>query len=94
MRNINIKLNLSERSEDLIKIAAMQWFFESMPNRNSTFGYHQFMGPCGYPDNFVPRPEYRHLSYEAMVEKIEHFISTMSDTAHKAVQYAEVNTNA
>ena len=42
MRNINIKLSVSERSEDLIKIAAMQFFFAEMPNRSSTFGYTQF----------------------------------------------------
>ena len=81
MRNINIKLSVSERSEDLIKIAAMQFFFAEMPNRSSTFGYTQFKNwklpdPMAYQEVFVPRIEYSHLNYMAMLEEVNNFILT------------------
>lgn len=99
MRNINIKLSVSERSEDLIKIAAMQFFFAEMPNRSSTFGYTQFKNwklpdPMAYQEVFVPRIEYSHLNYFALLAEIENFISVMLDVAHSAINHCEVKTNA
>ena len=99
MRNINIKLSVSERSEDLIKIAAMQFFFSEMPNRSSTFGYTQFKNwklpdPMAYQEVFVPRIEYSHLNYAAILDEVENFILTMTNISEKALQFAEVTTNA
>lgn len=99
MRNISLKLSVSERSEDLIKIAAMQFFFAEMPNRSSTFGYTQFKNwklpdPMAYQEVFVPRIEYSHLNYMAMLDEVENFILTMEKVAEESLKYAEVKTNA
>lgn len=99
MRNINLNLTVSERSEDLIKIAAMQFFFVEMPNRSSTFGYHQFKNwklsdPTIYQQIFVPRPEYKHLNYFAMLEEVENFIRTMEKVAEESLKYCEVKNRA
>ena len=99
MRNISLKLTVSERSEDLIKIAAMQFFFAEMPNRDSIFGYGQFRrvnlpDPMGYQEIFVPRIEYSHLNYMAMLDEVENFISTMNKVAEESLKYAEVEAHA
>ncbi len=89
MLNINLKISVSERTEDLIKIAAMQWFFKAVPG-SWDMAYHNFKYASELTESWVVREDYECHTYEMLRELVEDFISTMSTTAENALKYAEV----
>lgn len=89
MLNINLKLSVSERTEDLIKIAAMQWFFKAVPG-SWDMAYHNFKYASELTESWVVREHYEYHTYEMLRELVEDFISTMSKNAENALKYAEV----
>jgi hypothetical protein len=83
------KLGVSERTETQIKIAAMQWHFQSVSG-SWDIAYLNLKHLHELPDNYVPHELYRGLSFERLVDSINNFVHTMTDNIHHGLKYAEV----
>lgn len=95
MRNINIKLKVSERSEETIKKAAVLWFFSEVPG-SGDLAYHQLMRHEGaeFPEGFIPWQPFEDHHCGQIQEWVDEFIDLMTRTAEESLKYAEVTTHA